>query len=74
MRTQGGSSAPDNWQKATASGGGGENCIELQAGAEGGTIRVRESLLPDAEIITTRANLAAFIEGVKKGEFDHFAK
>ncbi|MFI6055487.1 DUF397 domain-containing protein [Streptomyces violascens] len=68
------SAAPSNWQKATASGGGGENCIELQAGTEEGTIRVRESLLPDAEIITTKANLAAFIEGVKKGEFDHFVK
>ncbi|MGW2485169.1 DUF397 domain-containing protein [Streptomyces sp. NPDC001571] len=68
------SAAPSKWQKATASGGGGENCIELQTGTEEGTIRVRESLLPDVEIITTKANLAAFIEGVKNGEFDHFVK
>ncbi|MFG2722932.1 DUF397 domain-containing protein [Streptomyces sp. NPDC048416] len=68
------SATPSNWQKATASGGGGENCIELQAGAEEGTIRVRESLTPGAEIITTKANLAAFLEGVKNGEFDHFVK
>lgn len=63
--------SPKNWQKAMTSGGGGENCVELVKNPDG-TIEVRESDDPDRTITTSRENLAAFFNGVKAGEFDHF--
>ncbi|MFJ6719658.1 DUF397 domain-containing protein [Streptomyces sp. NPDC091259] len=59
-----------NWQKSSFSGGGGENCIEVGRQADG--IVMRESDDPQAIITTSPAKLAAFIKGVKAGEFDHF--
>ncbi|MEU6895818.1 DUF397 domain-containing protein [Streptomyces sp. NPDC046557] len=63
-------STPISWQKSSFSGGGGENCIEV--GRHGDRIVMRESDDPEAIITTSPAKLAAFIEGVKAGEFDHF--
>ncbi|MGW5866832.1 DUF397 domain-containing protein [Streptomyces sp. NPDC055239] len=57
------------WQKSSFSGGDGPNCVEM-AQHEGGIV-MRESDVPDSIIVTSRANLAAFIAGVKVGEFDH---
>jgi hypothetical protein len=57
------------WQKSSFSGGDGPNCVEM-AQHEGG-IAMRESDVPDNILVTSRANLAAFITGVKAGEFDH---
>ncbi len=60
------------WQKSSFSGGGGEQCLELADVA--GEILVRESDDPNVILKTTPAKLHAFIQGVKAGEFDHFAR
>ncbi|MFF3753914.1 DUF397 domain-containing protein [Streptomyces sp. NPDC002018] len=59
-----------NWQKSSFSGEGAQ-CVEVAE--HGGRIQVRESDEPNVVATTSRANLAAFIAGVKAGEFDHFA-
>ncbi|MGN5379602.1 DUF397 domain-containing protein [Streptomyces sp. MUSC 14] len=58
------------WQKSSFSGGGGEQCLE--AAESDGRILLRESDDPDVVVTTSREKLAAFILGVKAGEFDHF--
>lgn len=58
------------WQKSSKSSGGAQ-CIELAEAA--GEILVRESDDPNVILKTTPAKLRAFIQGVKAGEFDHFA-
>ncbi|MEV6971874.1 DUF397 domain-containing protein [Kitasatospora sp. NPDC093806] len=57
-----------NWQKSSYSG---ENidCVELAS--DGELVRIRESDAPAAVITTTKAKLAAWIQGAKAGEFDH---
>ncbi|MCX4672416.1 DUF397 domain-containing protein [Streptomyces sp. NBC_01381] len=62
-------SASIQWQKSSFSGGDGPNCVEV-AQHEGGIV-MRESDVPGSVIVTSRVNLAAFIAGVKAGEFDH---
>ncbi|MEV0115527.1 DUF397 domain-containing protein [Streptomyces sp. NPDC050844] len=62
-------SASIQWQKSSFSGGDGPNCVEV-AQHEGGIV-MRESDSPESVIVTSRDNLAAFIAGVKAGEFDH---
>ncbi|MDA5280569.1 DUF397 domain-containing protein [Streptomyces sp. Isolate_45] len=57
------------WQKSSFSGGNGENCIEVGARAE--VVVIRESDDPAQIITTSLEKLAAFIAGVKAGEFDH---
>ncbi|MET9252108.1 DUF397 domain-containing protein [Streptomyces sp. NPDC003717] len=64
------SASPIEWQKSSFSGGGGENCVELGK-ARDGTIKVRESDDPNVVVTTSHEKLAAFIAGVKAGEFDH---
>ena len=57
------------WRKSTRSGALG-NCVEL-ADLDGGTVAVRNSRFPSGPaLIFTRAEAAAFISGVKDGEFD----
>ncbi|MDK9496652.1 DUF397 domain-containing protein [Streptomyces katrae] len=63
-------STSTSWQKSSFSGGNGENCIEV--GQQAGSIVMRESDDPGHVITTSRSKLAAFIQGVKAGEFDHF--
>ncbi|MFI2027230.1 DUF397 domain-containing protein [Streptomyces buecherae] len=58
------------WQKSSKSTGG-EQCLELAEDA--GEILVRESDDPNVILKTTPVKLRAFIQGVKAGEFDHFA-
>jgi hypothetical protein len=58
------------WQKSSYSSTG-NACIEI-ATDDGGVIRMRESDEPGRTITTTPVKLAAFIAGVKAGEFDHF--
>ncbi|MFF5720211.1 DUF397 domain-containing protein [Streptomyces buecherae] len=60
------------WQKSSFSGGGGEQCLELADDA--GEILVRESDDPNVILKTTPTKLRTFIQGVKAGEFDHFAR
>ncbi|MFE6718950.1 DUF397 domain-containing protein [Streptomyces albidoflavus] len=57
------------WQKSSFSGGNGEDCVEVALHA--GAILMRESDEPGEVIATSPAKLAAFIAGVKAGEFDH---
>ncbi|MFD9567680.1 DUF397 domain-containing protein [Streptomyces sp. NPDC059994] len=59
-----------NWQKSSFSGGGGEQCLYVAESA--GSIFLVESDDPDRIISTSPEKLAAFIAGVKAGEFDHF--
>lgn len=61
---------PMNWRKATASNPSG-NCVELAP--VGDEIYVRDSKNPgDLPLVFTRAEMAAFVHGVKAGEFDSF--
>ncbi|MEU0524402.1 DUF397 domain-containing protein [Streptomyces niveus] len=59
-----------NWQKSSFSGEG-PQCVEVAE--HNGDILVRESDEPNVVTTTSRAKFAAFIAGVKAGEFDHFA-
>jgi hypothetical protein len=60
-----------HWRKSRFSGAQGD-CVELAATAHG--IAVRNSKRPDGGTLTfTQAELAAFIAGVKAGEFDDLA-
>ncbi|MEV7868837.1 DUF397 domain-containing protein [Streptomyces sp. NPDC088124] len=60
-----------DWQKSSYSGTA-ANCVNVAAATDG-TIRLRESEAPDTILTATPENLAAFIRGVKAGQFDHFA-
>lgn len=61
-----------DWSQAQKSSfsNGGANCVQVVA--THGAIAIRESDRPDEVILTTPEKLAAFIQGVKAGEFDHF--
>ena len=57
------------WRKSTVSNPSG-NCVELAVLADGG-VAVRNSRFPGAAHLTyTRAEIAAFVRGVRAGEFD----
>ncbi|MFB6979491.1 DUF397 domain-containing protein [Streptomyces scopuliridis] len=63
-------SAEINWQKSSFSDEGAQ-CVEIAA--HNGEILMRESEDPNVVTATSRIKFAAFIAGVKAGEFDHFA-
>ncbi|WP_026453039.1 DUF397 domain-containing protein [Saccharomonospora iraqiensis] len=57
------------WRKSSFSNAGGE-CVEVAA-LDDGDIAVRNSKAPDAgTVLFTRAEMAAWIDGCKAGEFD----
>ncbi|MFD7900407.1 DUF397 domain-containing protein [Streptomyces sp. NPDC059743] len=58
------------WQKSSFSGNG-PQCVEVAE--HSGEILIRESDAPDTVTTTSPTKFAAFIKGVKAGEFDHFA-
>ncbi|WP_329078386.1 DUF397 domain-containing protein [Streptomyces niveus] len=58
-----------NWQKSSFSGSGAQ-CVEIAE--HNGDILMRESDDPNTVTTTSRDKFAAFIAGVKAGEFDHF--
>lgn len=60
-----------NWQKSSFSGNEAAQCVEVAE--HDGEILIRESDAPDTITTTSHAKFAAFIKGVKAGEFDHFA-
>ncbi len=61
------------WRKSSASNPSG-NCVEL-AELAGGDIIVRNSRHPAGpSIVYTRAEIAAFIRGIRSGEFDDLAE
>jgi hypothetical protein len=59
------------WVKSSRSMGSGA-CIELTA--HGDTVTVRNSRDHSVEIQYTRAELVAFLDGAKRGEFDHLVE
>ena len=66
-----GSSTP-RWRKSTVSNPSG-NCVEL-AELAGGDVAMRNSRHPTGPtIVYTRAEIAAFIDGIRRGEFDDLA-
>jgi hypothetical protein len=61
-----------HWRKSTASNPSG-NCVEL-AELAGGDVAMRNSRHPTGPtIVYTRAEIAAFIDGIRRGEFDDLA-
>lgn len=57
------------WRKSTESNPSG-NCVEFAA-LPGGDVAVRNSRCPEGPaLVYTRAEVAAFLAGVKNGEFD----
>ena len=66
------SQVPGKWRKATASNPSGA-CVEVAPLADGG-VAFRNSRHPEGpELVYTRAEIAAFLTGVKAGEFDDLA-
>ncbi|MBD0689032.1 DUF397 domain-containing protein [Streptomyces sp. CBMA123] len=59
------------WRKASASGES-TDCVEVRARA--GLVEIRESDRPDVVVRTTPRKWAAFVRGVKAGEFDRYAE
>lgn len=61
------------WRKSSASNPTG-NCVELAATADGG-VAMRNSRHPGGPtLVYTRAEIAAFLDGVRAGEFDDLAE
>jgi hypothetical protein len=59
-----------SWRKSSASEAG--NCVEARTGAGG--VEVRDSKNPGGPVLAyTPAEWAAFLHGVKRGEFDDLA-
>ena len=60
------------WRKSQASNPSG-NCVEIAA-LPGGEIAVRNSRHPSGPaLVYTRAEIAAFVAGIRNGEFDDLA-
>jgi hypothetical protein len=59
------------WIKASASDTQGQ-CVEMADGDQ--AVHVRDSKNPGGPMLTfTKAEFAAWLDGAKKGEFDHLA-
>jgi hypothetical protein len=60
------------WIKATASDSGG-NCVEMRR--RGDAVEVRDSKDPEGPVLRfTPSELAAWLDGARKHEFDHLAE
>ena len=62
---------PVTWQKSRRSNPSG-NCVELAVLPDGAQIAMRNSRDPEGPaLIYTPAEIAAFVQGAKDGDFDH---
>ena len=59
------------WSKSSFSGGQGGSCVEVAALPDGGTAVRHSKHIDGPAIAYTAAEWAAFLAGVKAGEFDH---
>ena len=60
------------WRKSVASNPSG-NCVELAARRDG-SVAMRNSRDPQGpRLVFSRADLAAFVAAVRRGEFEHLA-
>jgi hypothetical protein len=67
-----GDQVPASWRKSTASNPSGA-CVEVAA-LPGGDVAVRNSRHPSGPaLVYTKAEIAAFLAGVRNGEFDDLA-
>lgn len=57
------------FKKATASQGANQDCVEVARTADGGRA-IRDSKNPEAVQFYTPTEWAAFLDGVRAGEFD----
>jgi hypothetical protein len=58
------------WRKSTASGAN-TDCVEVAFADDGDTVLVRNSKRPEAGAVSfTSTEWAAFLVGVRQGEFD----
>ncbi|MFC5830343.1 DUF397 domain-containing protein [Nonomuraea insulae] len=59
-----------SWRKASKSGSNGGDCLEV-AVLSGGRVGIRDTEAPEkAPFVVRSAVWDAFVDGVKKGEFD----
>ncbi|WP_424216547.1 DUF397 domain-containing protein (plasmid) [Streptomyces sp. BI20] len=64
---------PVEWRKSSFSGAD-EGRTSLEAGLSGDKVVLREGEEPEVVMTTSRAKFAAFVQGVKAGEFDHLVQ
>jgi hypothetical protein len=61
----------NSWKKSTRSNGsGGNNCVEVRSTIEHVLVRDTKDKGRGATLTFTKSEWAAFIDGVKTGEFD----
>ena len=62
---------PTQWIKATASGGNGSDCVEMRQ--HDGAVEVRDTKDHGhgPTLGFTKSEFAAWLDGAKRGEFDH---
>jgi hypothetical protein len=58
------------WRKATASGNGGGSCVEVMITGQAVKVRDTKDAGTGPVHVYTHAEWTAFLDGVKKGEFD----
>lgn len=58
------------WTRSSRCYGHGE-CVEIADVGDGVTVALRDSKSPETHLVFSRAEIAAFFDGIRHGEFDH---